>query len=349
MYPLMVVISELKMEASRREIPLRIRYVGSAGDRYRSILTEDGIEVRRILGSKLRRYFSLANFIDAPKFLVSIFQALWRLYWFMPDVVFSKGGSGSISVVLAARFYRIPVVIHETDSIPSLTGRITSRFAKVIAVSFKSTSEYFAKGRGEVVLTGNPVRRILLEKPISQDNAKSYFGLNSELPFILILGGSQGAVSINDFVLDNLHKLLEITQILHQVGEKNYSSFIKEYSIIEKELPNELKNRYKAVGNFDENLRIALAAADIIVSRAGGGIFEIAAFRKPSILVPLVGSAGEHQRKNAIEYAKTGAAIVFEQNNLLPNLFIKTLRELFGRSEERRVGKECRSRWSPYH
>ena len=69
--------------------------------------------------------------------MISIVQALWKLFWFMPDVVFSKGGPGSIPVILAARFYKIPIVIHESDSIPSVTGRFTARFAKVIAIPFQ--------------------------------------------------------------------------------------------------------------------------------------------------------------------------------------------------------------------
>ena len=328
-YPLLAVISELQKEAQKNKISLRIRYLGSAGQKYRSLLESKGVKTQKIMGSKMRRYFSISNLVDMPKFILSIFQALWKVFWFMPDVVFSKGGSGSIPVVLAARFYRIPVVIHETDSIPSLTGRITGNFANVIAVSFESAGEYFSGKKGRLVITGNPVRASLLERHVDEKSAKSYFRFSSDFPCILVLGGSQGAVSINDFVLGNLRNILGIAQVLHQVGEKNYGDFLGEYAVVKKELSKELMGRYKPVEYFNEDLDVALSAADIVVSRAGGAIFEIAAFRKPSILVPLAGSADGHQMKNAIEYSKTGAAIMFEQENLLPNLFISTVKDLF--------------------
>lgn len=333
-YPLIAVISELQAEAKREEKKIRIRYVGAAKRNYRRLLRESGIEVKTILGSRLRRYFSLANLVDVPKFFISIVQALWKLYWFMPDVVFSKGGSGSVAVVLIARFYRIPVVIHETDSIPSLTSKITGRFAKVIAISFESSSDYFDKRKGTLILTGNPVRQSILGVEVSHDKAKASLGFDRKLPLMLVLGGSQGALRINDFILDNLRDFLPITQIFHQTGEKNYDQVVKEFSVIDKRLPEELRGRYKAVGRFEKDIGIAFTACDIVLSRAGGGIFEIAAFRKPSILVPLPGAAYSHQLHNALEYEKFGATIVFEEENLLPHLFLDRLKQLFSDPNE---------------
>lgn len=333
-YPLIAVVSEIRTEAARENQKVRIRYVGAAKRNYRRILLENGIEVKSVLGSKLRRYFSLANIVDVPKFFISIVQSLWKLYWFMPDVVFSKGGSGSIAVVLVARFYRIPVIIHETDSIPSLTSRITGRFAKVIAISFESAAGYFEKRKGTLILTGNPVRRDILAVEATHDEAKASFGFDRNLPLLLVLGGSQGALRINDFILDNLRDFLPVIQILHQTGEKNYDQAVKEFSVIEKDLQEELKSRYKLVGRFEENIGAAFTACDIVLSRAGGGLFEIAAFRKPSILVPLPGAANNHQLYNALEYEKSGATIVFEEENLLPHLFLDRLKRLFGDPNE---------------
>src|SRR3989338_6260110 len=104
--PIVAVAVELQTEALRQGIPLKIRYIGSTEKKYRDNLKENGVEVRTVLGSKLRRYFSWANVVDIPKFVISLCQALFHLLLFMPDVVFSKGGPGSIPVVLAAKFYR---------------------------------------------------------------------------------------------------------------------------------------------------------------------------------------------------------------------------------------------------
>ena len=333
-YPLIAVASEIKAEAFRINQKVRVRYVGAANRNYRRILEENGIKAKSILGSKFRRYFSFSNFVDVPKFFISIIQSLWILYWFMPDVVFSKGGSGSIAVVLVARFYKIPVVIHETDSVPSLTSRVTGRFAKVIAISFESTGGYFGKRKGTLILTGNPVRRDILTVDITHDKAKASLGFDTNLPLMLGLGGSQGAVRINDFILDNLRDFLPTTQILHQTGDKNYDRVVKEFSLIQNGLQEELKSRYKPVGHFEGDIGVAFTACDIVLSRAGGVLFEIAAFRKPSILVPLPGSANNHQLHNALEYEKSGATIVFEEDNLLPHLFLDRLNRLFNDPNE---------------
>lgn len=329
-YPIVSVVVELQAEALRQNIPLRVRYVGAAGKKYRNILKDNGVEVKKILSSKFRRYFSFANLIDFPKLLISVFQALWKLFWFMPDVVFSKGGPGSVPVVLAARFYKIPIVIHESDSIPSMTGKFTGRFAKVIATSFGSTGRYFEGLKGRVVLIGNPIRTFLLKERMTQSRAKAFLEFNQELPLILVLGGSQGAAFINDFILDNLKELLPVTQIFHQTGVKNYDKVASEFAVIEKELPENLTKRYKAVDYFENDISIALTACDLVIGRPGaGGIFEIAAFQKPSILIPITNSANNHQMHNAVEYSQTGAALVFEEKNLLPNLFMKRIEELF--------------------
>lgn len=334
-YPLVAVITELQVEAAKQKKKIKIRYVGAADKEYRKFLSENGVGSKSILGSKFRRYVSFLNIVDTPKFAVSLLQALWRVFWFMPDVVFSTGGSGAVAVVLAARFYRIPVVIHESDSVPSVTSRITGRFARVIAISFESAAPYFTDRKGRLIFTGEPIRRVLFSENMTQEKAKAFFKFDKKLPLLLVLGGSQGAVSINDFFLDNLGDFLPVTQIFHQTGKKNYEQVFNEFLVLSREMPKELSNRYRAIGFFEKDIRIALTAADIVVSRAGAsGIFEIAAFRKPSILIPLPRAAGNHQLNNALEYEKTGATIVFEEDNLLPKLFINRIGKLFSDSKE---------------
>jgi len=335
MYPIISVVAELQTEALNSNRKLRIRYVGSTNKRYRKILKDNGVEVRRILGSKLRRYFSLANFIDVPKFLISLLQAFWSVFLFKPTVVFSKGGPGSVPVVLAANLFKIPIVIHESDSIPSLTGNITARFAKVIAISFKSAEKHFEKFPGRIILTGNPIRTSLLKEKTEQKKAKAFVEFDKDEPLILVLGGSQGAAFINNLVLDNLDKMLEITQVFHQTGRDNYEKIAAEFAVLARQLPENLANRYKAVDYFDDDISLAYSAADIVISRPGaGGIFEIAAFEKPSILIPITESANNHQKFNAVEYSETGAAVVFEEKNLLPQVFLRKIKELISDEEK---------------
>src|SRR3989344_8142241 len=218
-YPVVVVVSELQAMAADQQVNLEVRYLGAYGP-FKNILRENNIKVQRVASSKLRRYFDWRNLIDVPKFIWSLLQALWKMYWFMPNVLFSKGGPGSLAVVLAARFYRIPVIVHESDATPSITTRITSKFANVVAVSFASSVGDFPNK--EVIHTGNPIRKYLLTDPISKEKGRGYFGFNPSEPLMLILGGSQGSTSINDFVLDILPDLVKSIQVLHQTGKEDY-------------------------------------------------------------------------------------------------------------------------------
>ncbi len=333
-YPLVSVITELQILAAQEGVNLEIRYLGVAGP-YKRFLQENGVRVENVLSSRLRRYFSLANIIDGPKFVISFFQALWKMLWFMPDVVFTKGGPGALAVVSVARLYRIPIIVHESDTVPGLSNLITAKYAKAIVVSFSSTAEYF--GGRDVILTGNPIRRYLFGDPLTQSKAKLFLGFDPNIPLVLILGGSQGAVRINDFILDNLVGLLQFTQIFHQTGKANYESVVGEGSVVGRDLSEEMKRRYKVIDYLEKDMRIALEAADLVISRAGSGsIFEIAAFGKPSILIPLPDwvAAGGHQEKNAQEYSATGAAVVIEETNLLPNLFLKEVQELLSNPQK---------------
>ncbi|MBI2592991.1 MAG: UDP-N-acetylglucosamine--N-acetylmuramyl-(pentapeptide) pyrophosphoryl-undecaprenol N-acetylglucosamine transferase [Candidatus Colwellbacteria bacterium] len=327
-YPLVAVVSELQILASTMRIDAEIRYLGSFGP-YRDLLRDNDIKAQGIVESKLRRYFSLENFIDGPKFIVGFLQALSRLFWFMPDAVFSKGGPGAMAVVLAARFYGIPVIIHESDAIPGTTNLICGRFAKIVTVAFSGAAKYFP-GK-EVIVVGNPIRRYLFSDVITPKKAKGFLEFNPELPLMLVLGGSQGAVRLNEFILDNLPDLLNVTQIFHQTGKKNYQPVVNEVDFVLSKLPEETIKRYRPIDYFEKDIRTALMAADVVLSRAGaGGIFETAAFGKPSILIPLPEAASGHQAANAYDYAASGAAIVIEESNLTPELLLHELKGLLG-------------------
>ncbi|HZX01081.1 MAG TPA: glycosyltransferase, partial [Candidatus Paceibacterota bacterium] len=202
-YPLVAVVAEMQTQCGQRGIPLDLRYLGAYGP-FKSLLEANNIKVGRVAESKLRRYVSIHNFIDGPKFIYSFFQAAVKIFFFMPDVIFSKGGPGALAVVLAAKLYFIPVIIHESDTVPGLTNLLSARFAKLILTSFPGTESYFP-GK-QVMLVGNPIRRSLLAGVAaeSKQRNKVAYGFDPQLPLILVMGGSQGAININDFILDNL-------------------------------------------------------------------------------------------------------------------------------------------------
>ncbi len=338
-YPLLAVADSLRkiMQSGGAEGELELVYIGPKKDTYAALVAEKGIRTHLISAGKVRRYTSgiLGNVLDIPRFFLGLIQALWKMYWLMPDAVFSKGGTGAFPVVLAAWFYRVPVMIHDSDAIPGLTNLLSSRFAQRIAVSFETAKKYFNPSK--TILTGNPIRPELLEKKYSREKAKEILGFQGDTQLILVLGGSQGAQRINDFIILALKEILAETQILHQTGKANYMEVknLSQAALLDMPAKEEAASRYKAASYLEDDLPIAMTAADVIVARAGASsIFEIAAFGKPAILIPILESANDHQRANAYEFAETGAAVVIEEQNLQPPIFIRELTNILKNPEK---------------
>jgi len=213
--------------------------------------------------------------------------------------------------------------------------------SKKIFLAFESAMKYFPNRNVEVV--GNPVRNELIigkgdSSPAvtetQKKEAKKQFGFDPEKPVLLILGGSQGATVINDFVIKNIESLAVKFQILHQVGSGNFDDYKKDYDFLSKVLPDPVKNNYKFYPYFEDNLKSAYIAADLALARAGAGtIFELAYFGKPSILVPLPDAANDHQFLNATEFERAGATLDIEQENFLSHLVLVQLETLISKAD----------------
>jgi UDP-N-acetylglucosamine--N-acetylmuramyl-(pentapeptide) pyrophosphoryl-undecaprenol N-acetylglucosamine transferase len=291
-----------------------------------------GIKNKFISAGKFRRYFSLTTPIDLLKIFVGIIQSLWHLFLIMPDVIFSKGGYGSFPVCFVGWIYRIPIVLHDSDSAPGLANRVMAKFAKKIILSFKSGRKYFKpKHQSKIILIGNPIRKELLcERQTCLPAGRELFKISATKPVILIIGGSQGAQKINENVLNILPRLLEMTEVIHVSGKNNFKETNEQAKDILGSHEN-LKPYYHLYPFLDAGqLKHAYAVADLILNRAGAGsIFEIAALGKPSILIPLPNSAQDHQRKNAYEFSNSGArTVVLDQENLTPNILLDTILNL---------------------
>lgn len=245
---------------------------------------------------------------------------------------FFQGGTGALPVVIAGWFYHIPVVIHESDATPGLTNSISAHFARKIFLSFTEAVSFFNEKKTEVV--GTPVRKELLEGRTSPTLAKEALGFSSSHPLILILGGSQGSLRINNFILANLPQIIAETQVLHQTGVANFleAQKLSHAALIDQAAT---ANRYMPINYFTDNYAVALMAADIVVGRSGSGtIFEIAAFGKPAILFPITIDNGQ-QRANAYAFAETGAAVVIEETNFLPGIFINQIKTILSKEDVR--------------
>jgi UDP-N-acetylglucosamine--N-acetylmuramyl-(pentapeptide) pyrophosphoryl-undecaprenol N-acetylglucosamine transferase len=314
-YPLIAVANALRQKSKDKNISLELRMMGS-GDFLRQAARESGILFTHVMSGKLRRYSSFKNFTDILKLPFGLIQALWHMFWLMPDRVFAKGGHASVLPVLAARFFLIPVYLHESDSVPGLANRILSRRARKIFISFSSAQEIF--GTKKTVLVGNPVRPELAGA--DKNKSISNFNFDPNKKTIFVIGGSQGSRAINNAIMASLVQLVQTGyQIIHQCGQSQVEEIKSEIEKVVKEGGTAygplVLNQYKFFAFLDQQqLSAAYAASDVIISRAGGIIFELAMIGKPVILIPLPGSAGNHQLKNGLEFADAGAIIIEEQN-----------------------------------
>lgn len=339
-FPIIAVAREIKKE------PLdgvEYFYIGTKDDFSSVFLPQEGIKTKFVLSGKIRRYFNplafLQNILDIfIKIPLGFLQSFFVLFFLMPDVIFSKGGYGSLGTVIAASILRIPVFMHESDISPGIANRICSNFSSKIFISFPpKETDYFPLKK--MIYVGNPVREELLAG--DKKTAKEIFNLRSGKPVLLILGGSQGSGRINEALLGVLPQTIENFEVIHQSGEKNLKSIKNEAETF---LSSEAKEHYHLFSFLSETqIKHAYAAADFIISRAGSGaIFEIAATGKPSLLIPLPESAQNHQVRNAYNFAKAEACIVLEESNLTPHFFLEKIKDCFISGQTEKMAKKAK-------
>jgi len=315
-YPLIAVAEEIRAIAQERNLIKPELYYFSNSEYDAGLLFEQDITYKHVSAGKMRTYVSLKNATDLMKTMVGVPSALSLLFRIWPDVVFTKGGYPSVPVVTAARILGIPVVVHDSDAVPGRANIYAGKFAARVAISYPEAAKYFPH-EDRVALTGNPIRRAVQTRELQ--DAHAHFGLSPDVATLLVLGGSQGAEHINTMMLKSAPLLLQRYQIIHGTGPANYEAY-KE--LVEMELTPELRSRYRIFPNLPaDEYRIAAGAAHLIISRAGSGtIFEIAAWEVPSILIPIPEDISRDQRQNAYAYARTGAALVIEQENCAEHL-----------------------------
>src|SRR3989344_1320068 len=328
-YPLIAVARSLKKIAESENIARLDLFFMSDEPADKELLLAEGIKFIKIPAGKMRRYFSLRYLPDTLKTVFGAPWAIWRVYFLMPDVIFSKGGYASFPTLLAARVLKIPVIIHDSDAIPGLVSRWAGGWAQRIALSFAEAAKYFP-GKNAAV-TGNPVRQQIIGGNLAE--AVEYFKLEEGVPTILVLGSSQGSEKINENALALLPEAVKKYQIIHQTGKNNFGDVSGRARVILAK--SEYKSRYHPYGFLGEGeLRNASRAANLIVSRASSMIFEIAAWGAPAILIPLPSAAQDHQRENAYIYARFGGAEVLEETNLAPHLLLSEIDKILAAPEK---------------
>ncbi|MFA6077647.1 MAG: UDP-N-acetylglucosamine--N-acetylmuramyl-(pentapeptide) pyrophosphoryl-undecaprenol N-acetylglucosamine transferase [Candidatus Paceibacterota bacterium] len=338
-YPIIAIAQKVNELVQKEKILDAKLYFMSDSPYNKAALYENEMVFVFASAGKMRRYFSLLNLIDIFKTAIGVVKAFWSMYLIYPDVVVGKGGYASFPALMAAKLLKIPVVIHESDSFPGRTNLWAGKFAERIAVSYEEAGKHFPMSK--VAFTGQPVRKEILI-PL-QSGAYEYLKLKKDIPTILILGGSFGAKLINEAVVDILPELLEKYQVIHQVGGEHMKETEALASVV---LANsEHKDRYRVFGYLNSlALRMAAGTASVIISRGGSTLFEIAAWGLPSIIIPITDSNGDHQRKNAFNYGRSGAAVIIEEVNLSPHLLLSEITGIMENAERKeKMSKEAKA------
>ncbi len=289
---------------SLRALPAapELAWIGGHRGLEAEIVPETGIPFSRLALRSLRSAGRDVHLVLDPLRLAASFpQALWRLARTRPDAIFTSGGYVAIPVLAAARLLRIPVVMWEGNVVPGRSVRATARLADAVAVSFEETCA--ALGAERCYVTGTPIRD---PRTIDREAARERLGIPPGPRLLLVFGGSQAVARFNAAVGGALARLVERCWVLHVTGEAGYA----EMQAARDALAPERRDRYLPFPFLAEEMTAALAAADLVVGRAGSStLAEAAAFGLPMICVPYPHAAG-HQRANAEAYAATGAARV---------------------------------------
>lgn len=326
-YPLVAIARALKRQRPDVDIILM-----GDGPYVSRAAREAGVRASGIIAPKLRRYASAGNVFDLLKIPLALAQSLFKLLWYMPDVVLAKGGYTCAFPTFAARLYMIPVYLHESDAVPGLANRILARRSKLVFTSFPAADDVFAQMRRPTLLVGNPYRQELC--CVEREPAHAALKLDPSRKTILIIGGSQGAQQLNDIVLNDLVRLVQKGyNIIHQAGDRNFANVqktIQQYLADGKDsYASLIGTQYRLYAFLAEGeLAAAYGAADVVISRASAGVMtELASMGKPMVLVPLPGSANDHQAANAAELARYGAAVV-DGVNATPSLVMAQVERL---------------------
>lgn len=314
-FPAIAIANALR----KRDEFIEILFVGALGKMEMEKVPKAGYHIEGLPIAGMQRSFSLKNLTLPFKVIESLMKARNILKKYMPDAVIGVGGYASGPVLFAATMLGIPCLIQEQNSYAGITNRILSKRVNKVCVAYSGMEQFFPAAK--MVVTGNPVRKDIVDVESKRAEALQFFELSSDRKTLLILGGSLGARTINESIRIDLKKLFDQNiQLIWQTGKGYYRQ--------NEAAAQPFLERIK-VYEFIDRMDLAYAAADVVISRAGAlSIAELCVAGKPCILVPSPNVAEDHQTKNALALAQRNAALILEDNNAKEKL-VDTVLNLF--------------------
>lgn len=301
-----VILVAKSLQKNKR---VEILYVGSRQGIEKKLAKDFSIPFRAIFSGKKRNYFSFLNFWDIFKIILGAIQAFFILLFFRPKVIFAKGGYVTVPIIFWLRFFKTPLVIHESDVVMGRANLWAIKYAKKACLGFPIECYEQSLPLDKLVYTGIPVRPEFMQTAIS----------SGERPKILITGGSQGSSKINDLILEILPDLLNKYEIWHLSGKRDFEKLSK------------VKDPFYHLFDFSYEVPKFMRDADLVITRSGANtLSEIAATSKASIIIPLENATNEHQVANAEVFRLQSAAVVTSEKSLTANSLQAIIDNLLG-------------------
>ncbi len=336
-YPALAVATRL-----REEYQAEILFLGSDDGLETEIVPAAGLRLATIKAGKLRRYVSWQTITGVMRVPLGMIQAINIVGKFRPAVAFTSGGYVAVPAGLAARFNRVPLLLHQQDVPPNLSNRLVAPLATRISVAFADSLAYFPARK--TLQPGNPVRQAVLDvSQVTPQEARRALGFEqsesvrvsqTHLPLLLVTGGSQGARHLNQTVGQALPDLLAHCQVLQISGKELYNETRELSQRVLANTDETLRKRYRLVAYLEEDMPRALQAADLVLCRSGAStLSELAALGKPSILVPLPPAIGSSpQEANAEVFGRKQAAQVMKDGDLEPQVLVERIKTILASS-----------------
>jgi UDP-N-acetylglucosamine--N-acetylmuramyl-(pentapeptide) pyrophosphoryl-undecaprenol N-acetylglucosamine transferase len=298
LYPALALAAALPPRVKSEDILI----VTGAGSLERDLVNEAGFKVRALDAPGFRRKLSPELLTNAYKIRLATRMAADIIKEFEPDVVVGFGGAVTFPMLRAAKARRLPTAIQEQNVVPGLANKYLGRAADLIAVAWPEAAAGWPKGR-RVAVTGNPVRLDHLE--LTREAARRELDLPEAGAVVTIFGGSQGALHLNQVIVDVYASLAgEDTTLLHLTGARDYGDIVNAWSAAG-------ANSHVKILPYLDRMGLAYRASDLVICRAGAStLAELAAYGVPSILIPYPYAANDHQAKNAAVFESAGAALV---------------------------------------
>jgi UDP-N-acetylglucosamine--N-acetylmuramyl-(pentapeptide) pyrophosphoryl-undecaprenol N-acetylglucosamine transferase len=325
-YPALAIAAGLQAQYQAE-----ILFLGSDDGLETEIVPAAGYRLATIKAGRLRRYISPQTITGVLRVPLGMFQAIGIVRKFRADVAFTSGGFVSVPTALAAWLNGVPLVMHQQDVPPNLSNRLAAPLAKRISVAFADSLPYFPARK--TALLGNPVRQAMLDVlATTPQEARRQLGFDAAQPLLLVTGGSQGARHLNQVICRALPELLTRCpglQVLQISGKDLYGETRTLADSILAECDgrggqDDLQRRYRLVAYLNEEMPLAVQAADLVFCRSGAStLTELATLSKPSIQVPLPPAIGSSpQEANAAMFGRNGAAIVIKDADLAPDMLV---------------------------